>query len=68
MKKQTKWHYFNCTDDLCFYKDFKGNKTYHTACSRNIHKLKKIRHTELKSQVTCLKCLSTLNKIEGEKK
>lgn len=65
VKAIPKWHYFNETDEACIaYNELIDDFILFTACRRDVADV--CRHTELKSQVTCVKCLKTLNEIEGE--
>ena len=66
----SKWHYFHEEYDICRLDLYSNNpsiqkKEYITACYRNINMVKQ--HTELKSQVTCLKCLKRINNINNKK-
>lgn len=58
--KQHKWHYFNEEDKLCiFINPVLQKQEFYTLCGRHPYNVK--RHTEDKSQVDCLQCLTVLN-------
>lgn len=63
-KVKPKWHYFNETDPICIRKG-REDIQLQTACQRHLDQTGCMTK-ELKSLVTCVKCLKTLNKLEGE--
>ena len=55
-----KWHYFNMKDDMCRFKHpFTPDIILLTYCNK--HAMNVRRHTEFKSNVTCVQCLRRLN-------
>lgn len=60
--KKKKWHYFNESDKLC-QRETIDDLDLVTACGRAIDSVCSS-HTENVSQVSCVKCLIILNKME----
>ena len=60
-----KWHYLNEEDEMCWYrhKMLDVADELFTACHREAMTVHL--HTEIKNQVTCLRCLKNLNREEA---